>query len=338
MKLASLENGTRDGALAIVTRDLARCVSADGIAATLQQALDNWAETSPLLAQQAEELERQQDMGEPFDQSSCRSPLPRAYQWADGSAFVNHVELVRKARGAEMPESFWSEPLMYQGGSDSFLDPHGEIVLENEDWGADFEAEIAVVTDDVPMGVSRDTALDHVVLIMLANDVSLRNLIPGELAKGFGFFQSKPSTAFSPVAVTPDELGAVWKDGKVHLPVLSDLNGSAFGRPDAGVDMTFDFSDLICHAARTRPLCAGTIIGSGTVSNKGPDGSPGKPVADGGAGYSCIAEVRMVETIRTGKAHTPFMSFGDVVDIRMMTQDGNSIFGSITQKVVRHHG
>ncbi len=338
MKLASLENGTRDGALAIVTQDLSRCMSVSEVVPTLQQALDNWAENCPLLAQQATELEREQDMGKPFDQSCCRSPLPRAYQWADGSAFVNHVELVRKARGAEMPESFWSEPLMYQGGSDSFLDPHGDIVVANEDWGADFEAEIAVVTDDVPMGVSRKTALDHVVLVMLANDVSLRNLIPGELAKGFGFFQSKPSTAFSPIAVTPDELGAAWKDGKVHLPVLSDLNGSAFGKPDAGVDMTFNFADLICHAARTRSLCAGTIIGSGTVSNKGPDGSPGKQVVDGGAGYSCIAEARMVETIRTGKARTPFMSIGDVVDIRMMTESGNSIFGSITQKVVSNYG
>ncbi|MGI9513568.1 MAG: fumarylacetoacetate hydrolase family protein [Anderseniella sp.] len=338
MKLASLENGTRDGALAIVTGDLSRCVVADGVAATLQLALDNWAEISPQLAHQAAALERDHDMGEPFDQSRCRSPLPRAYQWADGSAFVNHVELVRKARGANMPESFWSEPLMYQGGSDSFLDPHGDIVLANDDWGADFEAEIAVVTDDVPMGVSRETALDHVALVMLANDVSLRNLIPGELAKGFGFFQSKPSTAFSPVAVTPDELAAAWKQGKVHLPVVSDLNGSPFGKPDAGIDMTFDFGELICHAARTRPLCAGSIIGSGTVSNKGPDGSAGQPVADGGAGYSCIAELRMVETIASGKALTPFMSFGDVVDIRMMTESGNSIFGSIKQKVVRHNG
>lgn len=338
MKLASLENGTRDGSLVIVTGDLSRCVCVSGTAPTLQQALDNWAEISPELARHAALLEREQDMGEPFDQSCCRSPLPRAYQWADGSAFVNHVELVRKARGAEMPESFWSEPLMYQGGSDSFLNPHGNIMLADEAWGVDFEAEIAVVTNDVPMGVSRGAALDHVVLIMLANDVSLRNLIPGELAKGFGFLQSKPSTAFSPIALTPDELGVAWAGGKVHLPLLSGLNGSSFGSPDAGVDMTFDFGELICHAARTRSLCAGSIIGSGTVSNKGPGGSPGKSVADGGAGYSCIAELRMVETIRSGKAHTPFMSFGDVVDIRMITESGGSIFGSITQKVVRHHG
>ncbi|WP_108881426.1 fumarylacetoacetate hydrolase family protein [Anderseniella sp. Alg231-50] len=338
MKLASLDNGTRDGSLVIVTSDLTRCVGVSAIAPTLQQALDNWDEVTPELARHAALLERDEDMGGPFEQSRCRSPLPRAFQWADGSAFVNHVELVRKARGAQMPESFWAEPLMYQGGSDSFLDPHGEIVLAHEAWGMDFEAEIAVVTNDVPMGVSREAALDHVVLIMLANDVSLRNLIPGELAKGFGFFQSKPSTAFSPIAVTPDELGTAWADGKLHLPLLSDLNGKAFGKPDAGVDMTFDFGDLICHAARSRPLCAGSIIGSGTVSNKGPEGSPGKSVTDGGAGYSCIAELRMVETIRDGSAHTPFMSFGDVVDIRMMTEAGSSIFGSITQKVVRHHG
>lgn len=338
MKLASLENGSRDGSLVIVTRDLSRCIGVSGIVPTLQQALDNWANVSAQLERQAALLEREQDKGEPFDPSCCRSPLPRAYQWADGSAFVNHVELVRKARGAEMPESFWTEPLMYQGGSDSFLDPHGDIVLAKEDWGADFEAEVAIVTNDVPMGVSRETALDHVVLIMLANDVSLRNLIPGELSKGFGFFQSKPSTAFSPIAVTPDELGAAWQGGKLHLPLLSQLNGKPFGKPDAGIDMTFDFGDLICHAARTRPLCAGTVIGSGTVSNKGPDGSPGKPVADGGAGYSCIAELRMIETIRSGNARTPFLSFGDVVDIRMLAETGASIFGSITQKVVRHHG
>ncbi len=338
MKLASLDSGTRDGSLVVVTGDLTRCAGVPAIAATLQQALDNWDEVAPELARYAVLLESDEDRGEPFEQSRCRSPLPRAFQWADGSAFVNHVELVRKARGAEMPESFWTEPLMYQGGSDSFLDPHGDIVLADEAWGADFEAEIAVVTNDVPMGVSRETALDHVALIMLANDVSLRNLIPGELAKGFGFFQSKPSTAFSPIAVTPDELGAVWAGGKLHLPLLSDLNGKAFGKPDAGVDMTFDFGELICHAARSRSLCAGSIIGSGTVSNKGPDGSPGKPVADGGAGYSCIAELRMVETVRDGSARTPFMSYGDVVDIRMVTEEGNSIFGSITQKVVRQHG
>lgn len=338
MKLASLDSGTRDGSLVIVTTDLTRCAGVPAIAPTLQQALDNWDELAPELARYAVLLESHEDRGEPFEQSRCRSPLPRAFQWADGSAFVNHVELVRKARGAQMPESFWTEPLMYQGGSDSFLDPHGDIVLADEAWGADFEAEIAVVTDDVPMGVSREAALDHVVLIMLANDVSLRNLIPGELAKGFGFLQSKPSTAFSPIAVTPDELGAAWAAGKVHLPLLSSLNGQPFGKPDAGVDMTFDFGDLICHAARTRSLCAGSIIGSGTVSNKGPDGSPGKAIADGGAGYSCIAEVRMIETVRSGKARTPFMSFGDVVDIRMMTETGGCIFGSITQKVVRHHG
>jgi len=338
MKLASLANGSRDGSLVIVTRDLSRCASVADVAPTLQYALDNWNIILPELSGRAVALEGEVAVGEPFDQSNCRSPLPRAFQWADGSAFVNHVELVRKARGAEMPASFWSEPLMYQGGSDSFLDPRGDIVLGDEAWGIDFEAEIAVITDDVPMGVSPKQALCHIALIMLVNDVSLRNLIPGELSKGFGFFQAKPSTAFSPIAVTPDELGTVWRQGKVHLPLLSSLNGNLFGKPDAGMDMTFDFGELIAHAARTRPLHAGSIIGSGTVSNKGTDGSPGKSIADGGKGYSCIAELRMVETIQTGKASTPFMSFGDMVDIQMAAEDGSSIFGSITQKVVRYDG
>ena len=338
MKLASLADGSRDGCLAIVTRDLSRCSSVADVAPTLQFALDNWHNVLPQLSARSELLESDGGHGEPFDQSNCRSPLPRAYQWADGSAFVNHVELVRKARGAEMPESFWSEPLMYQGGSDSFLDPHGDIVLADEAWGIDFEAEIAVITDDVPMGVSPKQALQHITLIMLVNDVSLRNLIPGELSKGFGFFQAKPSTAFSPIAVTPDELAAAWRQGKVHRPLRSSLNGTLFGNPDAGKDMTFDFGELIAHAARTRPLQAGSIIGSGTVSNRGVDGSPGKSIADGGKGYSCIAELRMVETIVSGQASTPFMSFGDSVEIQMMADDGSSIFGSITQKVVRYDG
>lgn len=338
MKLASLADGSRDGSLVVVTRNLSRCLSVADVAPTLQFALDNWHSVLPELFARWTLLENDDRLGEPFHQADCRSPLPRAYQWADGSAFVNHVELVRKARGAEMPASFWSEPLMYQGGSDSFLDPHGDIVLADEAWGIDFEAEIAVITDDVPMGVAPQQALQHIALIMLVNDVSLRNLIPGELSKGFGFFQAKPSTAFSPIAVTPDELAAEWRHAKVHRPLLSSLNGNLFGKPDAGMDMTFDFGELIAHAARTRPLQAGSIIGSGTVSNKGADGSPGKSIADGGKGYSCIAELRMVETIVSGTASTPFMSFGDTVEIRMMADDGSSIFGSITQKVVRYDG
>ncbi len=263
--------------------------------------------------------------GNPFDPAACASPLPRAYQWADGSAYVNHVELVRKARGAEMPESFWSDPLMYQGGSDSFLGPCDSIVMASEDWGIDFEAEVAVVTDDVPMGVSAAEAGRHIVLFMLVNDVSLRNLIPGELAKGFGFFQAKPSSAFSPVAVTPDELGKAWDGRKLHLPLTSTLNGQLFGRPDAGVDMTFDFPTLIAHAAKTRPLGAGTIVGSGTVSNK-----------DRSVGSSCLAEKRMLETIEDGEAKTPFMRFGDRIRIEMFDKAGASIFGAIEQVVQQY--
>ena len=338
MKLASLADGSRDGSLVVVARDLSRCAPVADIAPTLQAALDDWHSVQSELSARSAWLENDSSTGQAFRQSECRCPLPRAYQWADGSAFVNHVELVRKARGAEMPVSFWTEPLMYQGGSDSFLDPHGDIILADEAWGIDFEAEIAVVTDDVPMGVAPKQALQHIALIMLVNDVSLRNLIPGELSKGFGFFQSKPSTAFSPVAVTPDELAAAWQDGRVHRPLLSHVNGSLFGRPDAGTDMTFNFGELISHAARTRPLGAGTIIGSGTVSNKGEGGSPGKSVADGGTGYSCIAELRMVETIVSGAPSTPFMSFGDRVEIRMMADNDSSIFGSISQRVVRYDG
>lgn len=333
MKLASLKGG-RDGRLAVVSHDLSRYVLADQIAATLQEALDNWATCEPKLREIEERLD-DKDHGEEFDPSLCESPLPRAYQWADGSAYVNHVELVRKARGAEMPESFWTDPLMYQGGSDSFIGPNEPILAASEDWGIDFEAEVAVVTDDVPMGVSAKEALSHIKLIMLVNDVSLRNLIPGELAKGFGFFQSKPSSAFSPVAVTPDELGHAWKDGKLHMPLLSFLNEDPFGRPDAGVDMTFDFGQLIAHAAKTRPLCAGTVIGSGTVSNK-LDGGPGRSVDDGGAGYSCIAEIRMIETIETGKPKTGFLKFGDRVRIEMRDSDGLSIFGAIDHEVQQY--
>jgi len=335
MKLASLKDG-RDGRLVVVSRDLGRCLPATNVAPTLQAALDDWADVRPRLEAIAAELESA-TAGEAFDQASCESPLPRAYQWADGSAYVNHVELVRKARGAEMPETFWTDPLMYQGGSDSFLGPRDDIQAADEAWGIDFEAEIAVVTDDVPMGISEADAGQHVRLVMLVNDVSLRGLIPGELAKGFGFFQSKPSSAFSPVAVTPDELGDAWRDNKVHLPLLSALNDQPFGKPEAGVDMTFDFAQLIAHAAKTRPLAAGTIVGSGTVSNK-LDGGPGKPIAEGGVGYSCIAEIRTIETIHTGAPKTPFLRFGDRVRIEMRDPDDASIFGTIEQTVVRYDG
>ncbi len=333
MKLASLKNG-RDGALVVVSKDLARYVLADDVAPTLQFALDNWVEVAPRLEDLAADIE-DGEAGNPFDEAACASPLPRAFQWADGSAYVNHVELVRKARGAEVPESFWTDPLMYQGGSDSFLGPREDILAADEAWGIDLEGEVAVVTDDVPMGVSADDAGAHIRLVMLVNDVSLRGLIPGELAKGFGFFQSKPSSAFSPVAVTPDELGDAWRDYKLHLPLLSELKGAPFGKPDAGIDMTFDFGQLIAHAAKSRPLEAGSIIGSGTVSNK-LDGGPGKPIAEGGAGYSCIAEIRMIETIESGAPSTSFLRFGDRVRIEMNDAEGKSIFGAIDQTVVRY--
>ncbi len=335
MKLATLKDGTRDGRLVCVSRDLERFTPAGSVAGTLQQALDDWQKTAPGLRDLADRVSLGSVTGQAFDPAACAAPLPRAYQWADGSAYVNHVELVRKARGAELPESFWSDPLMYQGGSDSFLGPRDPIAMADTAWGIDFEAEIAVITDDVPTGVSPAAAHSHIRLVMLVNDVSLRGLIPAELAKGFGFFQSKPSSAFSPVAVTPDELGDAWRDGKLHLPLLSSLNGKPFGRPEAGVDMTFDFATLIAHAAKTRPLGAGTIIGSGTVSNKDPDGSPGKPVAQGGKGYSCIAEIRMIETIADGEPKTPFMTFGDSVRIEMNDSSGQSIFGAIEQTVTQ---
>ena len=334
MKLASLKDG-RDGSLVVVSKDLTRFASAAGVAATLQAALDDWANARPALEVIANNLEA--GGGEDFDQTACASPLPRAYQWADGSAYVNHVELVRKARGAEMPASFWTDPLMYQGGSDSFLGPREDIPVANESWGIDFEAEVAVITDDVPMGVSAADAASHIQLIMLVNDVSLRNLIPGELGKGFGFFQSKPSSAFSPIAVTPDELGASWTDAKVHLPLLSTLNDKEIGKPEAGVDMTFDFAQLIVHAAKSRPLCAGCIIGSGTVSNKLDDG-PGKHIEDGGVGYSCLAEIRTIETINEGKPSTSFMNFGDRIRIEMNDANGESIFGTIDQVVMQYEG
>ena len=337
MKLASLKSG-RDGRLVAVSNDLTRYADAAHIAPTLQAALDDWNAAEPRLRDLARDLEAGTVPGEPFDERACAAPLPRAFQWADGSAYVNHVELVRKARGAKMPETFWTDPLMYQGGSDSFLGPRDDILMaRDEGWGIDMEAEVAVIVDDVPMGADRDLALSKVRLIMLVNDVSLRGLIPGELAKGFGFFQSKPSSAFSPVAVTPDALGGAWREGKLHLPMLVTLNGDLFGRANAGIDMTFDFGQIIAHAAKTRPLGAGTIIGSGTVSNK-MDGGPGKPVSAGGAGYSCIAELRMIETIMHGKPSTPFMRFGDTVAIEMKDEDGASIFGRIEQRVQKYDG
>lgn len=339
MKLATLrdDRNARDGRLVVVSRDLSRCLGAEDIASTLQGALDRWTQCERPLRELSQRLESGE--GAPFDTSRCHSPLPRAYQWADGSAYVNHVALVRKARGAELPPSFWTDPLMYQGGSDGFLSPTEDIPLANPAWGLDFEAEIAVITDDVPQGSDTTTARERIRLLMLVNDVSLRNLIPGELAKGFGFFQSKPASAFSPVAVTPDELGDTWDGGRVHLPLLVELNGKPFGRANAGTDMTFDFPQLIAHAARTRALTAGTIIGSGTVSNRDIDGGPGKPISEGGVGYSCIAEQRTVEMLRAGASSTPFLSPGDRVTIDMRDARDQSIFGSINQRViaVSHH-
>lgn len=333
MKLATLKNGTRDGQLVVVSRDLTLCISAKEIAQTLQAALDNWEESSPHLRGLYEKLCSGEVQGTPFNEETCLSPLPRAYQWADGSAYINHVELVRKARNAEVPESFYHDPLMYQGGSDSFLGPRQDIPLADPAWGCDMEGEIAVITDDVPQGTSTDDATAHIKLVMLVNDVSLRGLIPGELAKGFGFFQSKPASAFSPVAVTPDELGECWNNSLVHLPLSVDFNGEPFGRANAGVDATFTMAELVSHAAKTRALIAGTIIGSGTVSNKSADGGPGKPVAEGGLGYSCIAEIRMIETIYEGSAKTQFMKPGDRVRIEMLDIEGKSIFGAIDQTV-----
>ena len=335
MKLATLKDSTRDGRLVVVSKDLTRCSEVGHIARTLQAALDDWKHVGPRLAGVAEGIETGAQPTMRFHEHEAASPLPRACQWADGSAYVNHVELVRKARGAEMPGSFWTDPLIYQGGSDSFLAPRDPILMADEAWGIDFEGEIAVIVDDVPMGASAAEAQEAIRLVMLANDVSLRGLIPAELAKGFGFFQSKPSTAFSPVAVTPDELGEAWDGGKLHLPLLVSLNSQPFGRANAGIDMTFDFGQLIAHAARTRPLAAGSIMGSGTVSNR-LDGGPGKPVAEGGAGYSCIAEIRMVETIEKGVAATPFLRFGDRVRIEMQDGAGHSIFGAIEQTVAKY--
>jgi fumarylacetoacetate (FAA) hydrolase len=334
MKLASLKGG-RDGRLIVVSKDLAWYADAGAVAPTLQAALDSWGEAEPKLRDLARDLEDGTAPRQRFHEEEVAAPLPRAYQWADGSAYVNHVELVRKARGAKMPASFWADPLMYQGASDSFLAPRDPIPLAEEAWGCDFEAEICVVTGDVPQGVTRSQALEAVRLVGLVNDVSLRNLIPGELAKGFGFFQSKPASALSPVFVTPDELGAAWADGKLHLPLAVDLNGNPFGRANAGVDMTFDFGTLIAHVAKTRSLVAGSVVGSGTVSNRDAGGGPGKPISEGGLGYSCIAEVRMVETILNGWPETAFLREGDTVRIEMLGPDSRSIFGAIEQFVVR---
>lgn len=333
MKLASLANGTRDGRLVVVSKDITRYCAADNIAPTLQQALDRWEQVAPRLAALYTDVEHDVVPCERFHEREALSPLPRAYQWADGSAYINHVELVRRARNAEMPDSFYHDPLMYQGMSDGFLAPRGPIPLADPAWGCDMEGEIACITDDVPLGTSTEDAADHIKLVMLCNDVSLRGLIPEELGKGFGFFQSKPASAFSPVAVTPDELGDAWQGNLIHLPLMVDYNGEPFGRAEAGQDATFSLARLVSHAARTRDLGAGTIIGSGTVSNKGADGGPGKPVSEGGRGYSCIAEIRMIESIRNGSPTTRFMQAGDTVKMEMRDADGHSIFGAIEQVV-----
>jgi fumarylacetoacetate (FAA) hydrolase len=338
MKLATLKSGGRDGTLVVVSRDLVTCQAVPKVARTLQQALDEWDHVAPELRRVYDQLNAGTATGaESFIEEECASPLPRAFQWADGSAYINHVELVRKARGAQVPPSFYTDPLMYQGGSDSFVGPCDPIAVLSEEWGVDLEAEVAVVTGDVPMGASIEQAAQAVRLVMLVNDVSLRNLIPKELEKGFGFFQSKPASAFSPVAVTPDELGDAWRDSKLCLPLQVTLNDQPFGRPNAGDDMTFSFAQLIAHAAKTRELGAGSIIGSGTVSNK--QGSlHGSSIANGGVGYCCLAELRMYETIEQGAPSTPFLRFGDTVRIEMFDADGASIFGAIDQEVAHYHG
>jgi fumarylacetoacetate (FAA) hydrolase len=324
VKLATLAGNGRDGRLAVVSADLAKAALATDIAPTMQAALDDWGATVPALLARSRDLEAGRAEGFDFDPAQALAPLPRSYHWVDGSAYVNHVELVRKARGATMPESFWTDPLVYQGGSDDLLGATADVPFADPDEGIDFEGEIAVVTDDVPMGTDAAAARGHIKLLMLVNDWSLRNLIPAELAKGFGFYQSKPATAFSPVAVTPDELGPAWKDAKLHLSLTVHLNGELFGRPNAGDDMTFDFGQLIAHAAKTRRLGAGTIVGSGTVSNY-----------DRSLGSTCLAERRMLETLARGKPVTPFLSFGDRVRIEMFDPAGRSIFGAIDQRVVK---
>jgi fumarylacetoacetate (FAA) hydrolase len=324
VKLATLRNGTRDGRLVVVSRDLTRAMPVPSIAPTLQAALDDWSRTAPLLQQVSVRLAAGDANGAiPFDPHAALAPLPRAHHWVDGSAYVNHVELVRKARNADMPPSFWTDPLVYQGGSDDFIPPTGDVPVPSEDYGIDLEGEIAVITDDVPMLTAVDAAAVHIKLLMLVNDWSLRNLIPGELAKGFGFYQSKPATSFAPCAITPDELGTAWQGCKVHLPLVSHINSRLFGQPNAGVDMTFDFAQLIAHVTRTRRLGAGAVIGSGTVSNY-----------DRSSGSSCLAETRALEQIADGKPSTPFLRFGDRVRIEMFDQDGASLFGAIDQQVI----
>lgn len=326
MKLASLKQG-RDGQLIVVNKHMQRYVSASEIAPTLQAALDNWDTCKAPLEALYQQLENEEINSQRFTPESCASPLPRAFHWADGSAYVNHVELVRKARNAEMPATFWTDPLMYQGGSDNFLGPREDIAMADEAWGIDFEAEVAIIVSDVPMGVSSLEARQYIQLIMLVNDVSLRNLIPGELAKGFGFYHAKPSSAFSPIALTPEMLGNAWDGAKLHLPLRAILNDELVGQPNAGVDMTFDFGELIAHAAKTRPLCAGTIIGSGTVSN-----------LDRSKGSCCLAEVRMLETIANGSPATEFMKFGDRIQINMLDDNGHCLFGEIDQQVSKYVG
>jgi len=324
MKLASLKSA-RDGKLIVVSRDMTRAVSAESIAPTLQAAMDDWSVCEPKLTKLFDALQAGPVAGEfAFDARQVAAPLPRSYHWADGSAYVTHVELVRKARGAELPESFWTDPLMYMGASDAFIGARDDVLVENEEWGIDFESEVAIFTDDVPAGTSAQLARGHIKLVALVNDVSLRNLIPAELGKQFGFYQSKPQTSFTPVAVTPDELGDAWDGAKLHLPMLSTLNGTLVGSPNAGIDMTFDFGQLIAHAAKSRALVAGTVVGSGTVANQGsPNGS------------SCLAEVRCLETIADGQPSTPFMSFGDRIEIEMLDQQGKSVFGKIDQTIAR---
>jgi len=323
MKLASLKHG-RDGKLVVVSKDLSMYISAEKIAPTMQAALDDWAECEPKLQALSDDLQSGAVSGSAFDPTRCAAPLPRSYHWVDGSAYVTHVELVRKARGAELPPSFWTDPLVYMGASDAFIGPHDDILAGSEEWGIDLEAEVAVITDDVPPGTTAQGAGKHIKLVSILNDVSLRNLIPAELAKQFGFYQSKPWTAFAPVFVTPDELGDAWDGKRLHLPLHAILNGEKIGSPNAGIDMTFDFCELVAHAAKSRSLIAGTVIGSGTVSNKGSED-----------GSCCIAEIRCLETIDDGKPKTPFMSFGDRVEIDMFDKEGNTIFGRIDQTVVK---
>ncbi|KJH76734.1 fumarylacetoacetate hydrolase family protein [Pseudomonas sp. ES3-33] len=328
MKFASLKNGRRDGALVLVSSDLKKAVPAEGIAATLLEALEEWPKVQPQLKALSDKLNAGQALGAfDFEQCQLESPLPRTFQWCDGSAYLNHAELVRKARNAEMPEQLYHDPMLYQGASDSFIGPRDPILVAKSEWGIDLEGEVAIVTDDVPMGVSVEEASKHIKLVMILNDVSLRNIMPAELAKGFGFLVSKPSTAFSPVAITPEELGGAWDGGKVLLPLICHVNDSLLGKPDAGVDCYFDFPRLIAHAAQTRELRAGTIIGSGTVSNR-----------DTSVGTACIQEKRMLEKLATGEMHTPHLQFGDRVRVEMLDADGQSVFGAIEQTVVQYQG